>query len=129
MAGFQRWQLMGWVDKGILLILEGRGGWGWHKFAGELSKAKDFLIATVGCASGSLLSAEKKGGKEEGPSFGSSPVGVSSSVVMKDRKEVLGLKVSSPSSDGAWPICGWRSSVVRGGGEVRGPCQVSISSG
>jgi hypothetical protein len=30
----------------ILLISEGRGGWGWHKFAGELRKEKNtsFLL-------------------------------------------------------------------------------------
>jgi hypothetical protein len=60
----------------------------------------------VGCGSGSSLSAKKKGGKDEGPLFGSSPIGVSSLVVKKDGNEVLGLKVSSPSSDGAWAIVG-----------------------
>jgi hypothetical protein len=29
--------------RGIILIPEGRGGWGWHKFFGELRKASDFL--------------------------------------------------------------------------------------
>jgi hypothetical protein len=54
----------------ILLIPEGRGGWGWHKFASELRKAKDLLFATVGCGCWSFFSAEKKGGKEEGPGLG-----------------------------------------------------------
>jgi len=79
----------------------------------------------VGCGSGSgsLLSVEKKGGKEEGPLFGSSPVGVSSPVVKKDRKEILGLKVSSPSSGGASPIVGGAlpsfAEVVRSEGPVK----------
>jgi len=34
--------------RGILLIPEGRGGWGWHKFTGELRKAKDFLFCYGG---------------------------------------------------------------------------------
>jgi len=33
----------------FILILEGRGGWGWHKFSGELRKVSDFLSAKVGC--------------------------------------------------------------------------------
>jgi len=52
------------------MIPEHRGGWGWHKFPGELRKASNFLSATVGCGSGSSSSAEKKGGKEEGPRRG-----------------------------------------------------------
>jgi len=54
----------------ILLIPEGRGGWGWHKFSSELRKASDFLSATMGCGSSSSSSAEKKGGKEEGLRLG-----------------------------------------------------------
>jgi hypothetical protein len=38
--------------------------------------------------------------------FGSSPFGVLSLVEKKDGKKVLGLKVSSPSSGGAWPFVG-----------------------
>jgi hypothetical protein len=57
-------------QRGILLITKGCGGWGWHKFFGELRKAKDFFFATMGCRSGSSFSAEKKGGKEEGPRLG-----------------------------------------------------------
>jgi hypothetical protein len=56
--------------RGILLILEGRGGWAWHKFFSELSKAKYVFFATVGCGSGSSFSSEKKGGKEDGPRLG-----------------------------------------------------------
>jgi hypothetical protein len=29
--------------RGFLLVLEGRGGWGWLKFVGELRKAREFL--------------------------------------------------------------------------------------
>jgi len=34
--------------RGILMIPERRGGWGWHKFAYELRKAKEYLFAMVG---------------------------------------------------------------------------------
>jgi len=47
--------------RGIMLIPEGRGGWGWHKFFGELRKASDFLFASV------VLG---KVGKEEGDRLG-----------------------------------------------------------
>jgi hypothetical protein len=107
-------------QRGILLILEGRGWWGRHKFADELRKAKDLFFAMVGCGSGSLLSTKKKGGKEEGPSPRSSPIGVSSPVVKKDGKEILGLKVFSPSLGGAWPIVGGALPlVVRSEGPVK----------
>jgi hypothetical protein len=48
--------------RGIILIPEGRGGWGWHKFSGELRRAQDFLFATVGCGRGSLDATVKQGG-------------------------------------------------------------------
>jgi len=48
--------------RGFLLILDGRGWWGWHKFASELRKAKDFLFATIGCGFGSSSLAEKRAG-------------------------------------------------------------------
>lgn len=35
-------------QRGILLIPKGRGEWGYHKFAGELRKAKDFLFCYGG---------------------------------------------------------------------------------
>jgi hypothetical protein len=56
--------------RGILLIPKGRGGWGLHKFVGELRKEKDFRFATMVCWSGSSFSAKKKGGKGEGPRLG-----------------------------------------------------------
>jgi hypothetical protein len=56
--------------RGIILILEGRGGWGWHKFFGELRKASDFLFATVGCGSGSSDATVNQGGKDEGEMLG-----------------------------------------------------------
>ncbi len=72
----------GW--RGFILLLEGRGGWGWNRVTDELCKVLVFLETTSG----------------------SSPVGVLSPVEKKDRKEVSGLKVSSPSSGGAWPFLG-----------------------
>jgi hypothetical protein len=53
----------------------------------------------------------------------SSPVGVLSPVEKKDRKEVSGLKVSSPSSGGAWPFLGGAlllfTEVVRSKGPIK----------
>jgi hypothetical protein len=34
--------------RGFLFIPEGLGRWGWLKFVGELQKAKEGLVATVG---------------------------------------------------------------------------------
>jgi hypothetical protein len=56
--------------KCFILILEGSGGWGWHKFSGELRKAADYLLAMVGCRLGSLSALEQKAGKVEGTSLG-----------------------------------------------------------
>jgi hypothetical protein len=47
--------------KGFILILEGRGGWGWRKFSGELRMVIEFLSATMGCGLGS---SSAKDGKE-----------------------------------------------------------------
>jgi hypothetical protein len=58
----------GW--RGFLLIPEGHGGWGWLKFVGELRKAKDFLVAMVGCGFGSSSPAEKEGVQKVGPGMG-----------------------------------------------------------
>jgi hypothetical protein len=52
--------------RGFLLVPEGRRGWGWLKFVGELQKAREFLVATVGCGFGSSLPTEKVGNR---PSF------------------------------------------------------------
>jgi hypothetical protein len=52
-------------QKGFMVIPEGCGGWGWHKFFGELRKAADFLSAKVGCRFGSSLASVKEDGKEE----------------------------------------------------------------
>jgi len=35
-------------QRGFVLIPEGRGGWGWRKFSGKLSKISAFLFAAVG---------------------------------------------------------------------------------
>jgi hypothetical protein len=50
--------------KGIILIPEGRGGWGWHKVLVELRKAADFLSTTMGCGFGYSSASDKKAGKE-----------------------------------------------------------------
>jgi hypothetical protein len=51
-------------QRGFLRIPEGRGGWGWLKFVGELRKEKDSLVATVGCDFEFSSLAEKAGGKK-----------------------------------------------------------------
>jgi hypothetical protein len=51
-------------QRGFLRIPEGRGGWGWLKFVGELRKAKDSLVAVVGCGFDFSSLAEKVGGKK-----------------------------------------------------------------
>jgi hypothetical protein len=56
--------------KGFILIPEGSGGWGWHKFSGELRKVADYLSAMVGCGLGSSSSLEQKVVKVEGTSLG-----------------------------------------------------------
>jgi hypothetical protein len=56
--------------KGFVIIPEGRGGWGWQKFSGELRKTVDFLSATVGSRQGSPSSSIKKDAKVLGPSLG-----------------------------------------------------------
>lgn len=56
--------------RGFLLIPEDRGGWGWLKSVGELRKAKDFVVTTVGCGFRSSSLAEKVSGKKVGPGMG-----------------------------------------------------------
>jgi hypothetical protein len=94
-------------QRGFILVPEGRGGWGWKRVVDELSKVMVFLETT----------------------YGSSLVGVLSPVEMKDGKKVLGLKVSPAKLGWGLALCGWCSTVVHGGGEVRGPCQVMGSAG
>jgi hypothetical protein len=89
----------GW--RGFILFPEGRGGRGWNRVADELCKVMVFLETTTG----------------------SSAIGVLSPGDKKDGKEVLGLKVSSPSSGGAWPFLGGAlpsfAEVVRSKGPVK----------
>jgi hypothetical protein len=59
--------------KGLILILEGRGGWGWLKFSEELRKVAVCLSAKVGCEHGSPLALFKSGGKEEEAKIGLAP--------------------------------------------------------
>lgn len=66
--------------KGLILIPEGRGGWGWLKFSDELRKAAVFLSVKMDCeAKSSYVSVNNEGKEEEakmrmfpcwkGPSF------------------------------------------------------------
>jgi hypothetical protein len=57
---------------------------------------------------------------------GSSPVGVLSPVEKKDGKEVLGLKVSSLSSGGAWPLLGGALPSFVGVVRLEGPVKLQI---
>lgn len=63
--------LGGW--KGLILIPEGRGGWGWLKFSDELRKAAVFFSANVGCGFGSPYVSVKDEGKEEEAKLGMVP--------------------------------------------------------
>jgi hypothetical protein len=63
--------LGGW--KWLILIPEGRGGWGWLKFSVEMRKAIVFLSAKVGCGSGSPSVSVKDEGKEEVAKLGLVP--------------------------------------------------------
>jgi hypothetical protein len=56
--------------RGFVLIPEGRGGWGWRKFSGELCKISAFLSAAVGCGSWSSVATDNLGGKKEGETLG-----------------------------------------------------------
>jgi hypothetical protein len=52
--------------RGILLIPEGRGGWVWHKFFGELRNAKDFLFARWGVGVGLCFRRRRRVGRRRG---------------------------------------------------------------
>jgi hypothetical protein len=80
----------GW--RGFILLLEGRGGWGWNRVTDELCKVLVFLETTSG----------------------SSPVGVLSPVEKKDGKE--GLGGACPTLGGAFPSF---TEVVRSKGLVK----------
>jgi hypothetical protein len=56
--------------KRFILIPKGSGGWGWHKFSGELRKVANYLSAMVGCRLGSSFALEQKFGKVERTSLG-----------------------------------------------------------
>jgi hypothetical protein len=57
--------------KGLILILEGRGGWGWLKFSDELRKAAVFLSAKMDC--GAKYVSVNNEGKEEEAKMGMFP--------------------------------------------------------
>jgi hypothetical protein len=83
--------------KGFILIPEGSGGWGWHKFSGELRKAADYLSAMVGCGLGSSSALEQKDGKVEGTSLGLATkwTGLSFAEVLRSNLITAMKKVSS----------------------------------
>jgi hypothetical protein len=59
--------------KWFILILEGRGGWGWIKFSVEMRKAATFLSAIIDSGSGSPTGLVKNEGKKEEPKLGLAP--------------------------------------------------------
>jgi hypothetical protein len=59
--------------KGFILIPEGCGGWGWHKFSSELRKAIKFLSAAVGRELASSCMSDKVDGEVEGSVLGLAP--------------------------------------------------------
>jgi hypothetical protein len=63
--------LGGW--KGLILISEGRGGWGWLKFSDGLRKAVVFLSAKMDCGAGSPYVSVNNEGKEEEAKMGMFP--------------------------------------------------------
>jgi hypothetical protein len=105
--------------RGIILIPEGHGGWGWHKFSGELRKASEFLYAKVGCGSFSS-DAFIQGGKEEGNRLGSTFVSLGSS---------FAAVVSSASSSvvKATPFEGGRHLRMRA--PMEEPCALDLLPG
>jgi len=58
---------------GFILIPEGCGGWGWHKFSSELRKAIKFLSAAVGRELASSCMSDKVDGEVEGSVLGLAP--------------------------------------------------------
>jgi hypothetical protein len=59
--------------KWFILILEGRGGWGWIKFSVEMRKASTFLSAIIDSSSGPPTGLVKNEGKKEEPKLGLAP--------------------------------------------------------
>jgi hypothetical protein len=84
------------AGKGFILILEGSGGWGWHKFSGELRKVADYLSAMVGCRLGSSSALEQKVRKVEGTSLGlaTKRTGLSFAEVLRSNP-ITAVKVTS----------------------------------
>jgi hypothetical protein len=59
--------------KGLILIPEGRGGWGWLKFLDELRKDAVFLSAKMDCGAGSPYVSVNNEGKEVEAKMGMFP--------------------------------------------------------
>jgi hypothetical protein len=72
--------------KGFIVIPEGREGWGWRKFSGELRMAIEFRSATVGCGLGY---SSAKDGKEEGSRSGLAPFWTGPSFVEVLRSDLV----------------------------------------
>jgi hypothetical protein len=76
--------------RGSIRIPEGRGGWCWHKFSGELRKVSDFFSDMVGCGIRSSSAMVKKDGKEDGSRAGliSKGTGLSYAEVLRSGSEL-----------------------------------------
>jgi hypothetical protein len=96
--------------RGFVLIPEGRGGWGWRKFSGKLSKISAFLSAAVGCGSWSSVATANLGGKKEGEMLGLSfnrsgpsyATVVCSAPVSAGKETPIPMKVIPPSCSGGF---------------------------
>jgi hypothetical protein len=87
-------------QKGFILIPEGRRGWGWHKFSGELRKAVDYFSDLVGCGLGSSSTSEMKEGKLEGQSVGLAPKWTGLSFAEVVRSDPVNVEKALPNVRG-----------------------------
>jgi hypothetical protein len=86
-------------EPGLILLQEGREGWGWSQLGGELCKAVDFLEACAQLHNGSSLSVGKKMGVKDKHDMG---VGRPSYAV------VLRAEIRNPVPKASKAvICGW----------------------
>jgi hypothetical protein len=88
--------------RGFILFPEGRGGRGWNKVVDELCKVMVFFGNHVWVFSRWCVVFGGEGGCEGG----------------------FGFEALLPKLGWGLALCGWCSTVVRGGSEVRGPYKV-----
>jgi hypothetical protein len=103
--------------KGSILILEGRGGWGWLKFSDEPRKVVDFLSVSMGCGLGSSSTSEKKVVKDVRPTLGWAPKWTGPSFAKV-------LRLDSTTAAKALPIVGGGCSWFRA--SLAEPCEFDL---